>query len=195
MAKTDPETELAQAALKLLAKKPWPELTLAEVAKAAKRPLASLQTTAPNKAALLGLILKSIGTDIAKRYRRDPGSADARDRLLDVALTWFEVLAPHKRAVRSLYDGLKRDPLTLIAARADAMAAANWLFVLAEADTGPALPLRALALAGILARAIPVWLEDDKSLSKTMARLDQDLRRAENLFGGRRPSSTSEPSP
>jgi AcrR family transcriptional regulator len=189
MAKTDPETELAQAALKLLAKKPWSELTLAEVAKAAKRPLASLQTTAPNKAALLGLILKSTGTDIAKRYRRDPGSADARDRLLDVALTWFEVLAPHKRAVRSLYDGLKRDPLTLIAGRAETMAAANWLFVLAEADTGPALSLRALALAGILARAIPVWLEDDKSLSKTMARLDQDLRRTEDLFGRRRTKS------
>jgi AcrR family transcriptional regulator len=186
MAKTNPETELAQAALKLLAKKPWSELTLAEVAKAAKQPLASLQTTAPNKAALLGLILKSTGTDIAKRYRRDPGSADARDRLLDVSLTWFEVLAPHKRAVRSLYDGLKRDPLTLIAARAELVAAANWLFVLAEADTGPALPLRALALAGILARAIPVWLEDDKSLSKTMARLDTDLRRSAGLLGTER---------
>jgi len=186
MAKTNPETELAQAALKLLAKKPWSEFTLAEVAKAAKRPLASLQTVAPNKAVLLGLILKSTGTGIAKRYRRDPGSADARDRLLDVSLTWFEVLAPHKRAVRSLYDGLKRDPLTLIAARAELVAAANWLFVLAEADTGPALPLRALALAGILARAIPVWLEDDKSLSKTMARLDTDLRRSAGLLGTER---------
>ncbi|HEY8696534.1 MAG TPA: hypothetical protein VIM02_02865 [Rhizomicrobium sp.] len=189
MAKADPETQLAQAALKLLAKKPWSELTMAEVAKAAKQPLASLQTTAPNKPALLGLILTSVSTDIAKRYRRDPGSEDARDRLLDVSLTWFELLAPHKRAVRSLYDGLKRDPLTLIAARAELVAAANWLFVLAEADTGPALPLRALALAGILARAIPVWLEDDKTLSKTMARLDQDLRRTENLFGGRRTKS------
>lgn len=189
MAKADPETQLAQAALKLLAKTRWSELTLAEVAKAAKRPLASLQTVAPNKAVLFGLILTSIGTDIAKRYRRDPGSADARDRLLDVSLTWFEVLAPHKRAMRSLYDGLKRDPLTLIAARAEAVAAANWLFVLAEADTGPALPVRALALAGILARAVPVWLDDDKSLSKTMARLDQDLRRTENLFARRRADS------
>lgn len=189
MAKTNPETELAQAALKLLAKKPWSELTLAEVAKAAKRPLASLQSIVPDKAALLGLILRGMAADAGKRYRRDPGSEDARDRLLDVSLTWFEVLAPHKRAVRSLYDGLKRDPLTLIAARVETMAAANWLFVLAEADTGPALPIRALALAGILARAIPVWLEDDKTLSKTMARLDQDLRRTENLFGGRRTKS------
>jgi AcrR family transcriptional regulator len=189
MAKTDPETALAQAALKLLAKKPWSELTLAAVARAAKLPLSSLQSIVPNKAALLGLILTSVGTDIGKRYRRDPGSEDARDRLLDVALTWFEVLAPHKRAVRSLYDGLKRDPLTLIAARAEVLAAANWLFVLAEADTGPALPIRALALAGILARAIPVWLEDDKNLTKTMARLDTDLRRTEDLFGRRRTKS------
>jgi AcrR family transcriptional regulator len=186
MVKTDPERELAQAALKLLAKKPWPELTLAEVARAAKQPLASLQFVAPNKPALLGLILRAIGADVAKRYRRDPGSSDPRDRLLDMSLTWFEVLAPHKRAIRALHDGLKRDPLSLIAARGATVAAAEWLFVLAEADTGPALSLRALALAATMARAVPVWLDDDKTLSKTMARLDTDLRRAENLFGARR---------
>jgi AcrR family transcriptional regulator len=166
MAKADPGTKLAQAALKLLAKKSWPELTLAEAARAAKQPLASLQFTAPNKPALLGLILRAIGGDVGKRYRRDPGSSDPSDRLLDVSLTWFEVLAPHKRAIHALHDGLKRDPLSLI-----------------EADTGPALSLRALALATTIARAIPVWLDDDKTLTKTMARLDTDLRRVGSLLG------------
>jgi hypothetical protein len=70
----------------------------------------------------------------------------------------------------------------LIDARGDFVAAASWLLVLAEADAGPALPIRALALAGAMARAVPVWLEDGKDMAKTMARLDADLSRGENLF-------------
>ena len=57
------------------------------------------------------------------------------------------------------------------------------LMTLAEADKGPALALRAAALAAVLGRAIPVWLKDDADLTKTMARLDGDLRRGESWLG------------
>ncbi len=183
----DPNTQLADAALKLLAKMAWRDLNLMQVARAAKVPAANLQTIAPDKPALLGLILRRIGGETARRYRRDSAS-DTRDRLLDVALVAFETLKPRKAAIRSLYDGLKRDPLMLIAGRAEIIAAANWLLTLAEADTGAALPARALVLAGILARGVPVWLEDDKQMTRTMAQLDGDLRRGETLFRRRRSS-------
>jgi AcrR family transcriptional regulator len=178
----DPGTKLADAALKLLAKHRWSELTLAQVARAAKVPLASLQTIAPDKPALLGLILRRIGANVAKTYHPDRRSADACDRLLDVALTWFEVLQPRAAAVRSLYEDLCRDPLSLLAARGEILAAASWLLTLAEADAGVSLPARALAFAGILARAIPVWLDDNEEMTATMAQLDADLRRARFLF-------------
>jgi AcrR family transcriptional regulator len=183
MAQSDPATRLADAALKLLGKTRWSELTVAQVARAAKVPLASLQTIAPDKVALFGLILRRIGADVAKTYHPDRRSADARDRLLDVALTWFEVLKPRAKAVRSLTEDLRRDPLSVIAARGEIVAAASWLLTLAEADTGASLPARALAFAGILARAIPVWLDDDDEMTATMARLDGDLRRGGFLFG------------
>jgi AcrR family transcriptional regulator len=182
MPTTDPAAKLADAALKLLAKHRWSELTLAQVARAAKVPLAPLQATTPDKAALLGCILRHIGADVAKRYHPDRRSADARDRLLDVALTWFEVLGPRAKAVRSLYEDLRRDPLSLIASRAGIVASASWLLTLAEADTGASLTARALAFAGILARAIPVWLDDDEDMTATMAQLDADLRRSGFLF-------------
>jgi AcrR family transcriptional regulator len=185
-AMADHKTQLADAALRLLAKARWSDLTLMEVARAAKVPAASLQSAVPGKPALLGAILTRIGNLTAEHYRRDAGSEDARDRLLDVALTWFETLNTRKPAVRSLYDGLKRDPLALLAARDEIIAAASWLLTLAEADTGPALPARALAFAATLARAIPLWLEDDKQMTRTMAQLDADLRRGMRLFGGRR---------
>jgi hypothetical protein len=175
-----PEERLAEAALKLLAKTPWQDLRLVSVAKAARVPMAGMQSLCAAKPALFGLILHRIGAWCAARYV--PESGTAHDRLFEVPMSWFEVLAPHKKAVRSLYEGLKRDPFTLMAARSEIVSAASWLLALAEADTGPALPLRALALAAALGRAVPVWLEDDKDLTKTMARLDMDIRRGETIL-------------
>jgi hypothetical protein len=43
------------------------------------------------------------------------------------------------------------------------------------------LQARALALAAIIARTIPAWLDDDSELTATMARLDSDLSRAESF--------------
>ncbi|HSM94812.1 MAG TPA: hypothetical protein VLT91_02130 [Rhizomicrobium sp.] len=174
------DDKLADAALKLLAKKSWRELALADVAKAAKIPLAQLQDLRGGKSALPGLILKKIGAETAKRYK--PESGTARERLFDVALAWFEVNTRRKPAIGALYEGLKYDPVTLISERAEFAAAAQWLMTLAKADTGPAVQARALALAAIVARTIPVWLEDDAELSATMARLDQDLSRADGFL-------------
>jgi hypothetical protein len=182
MPKTDPATALADAALKLLAKQSWSDLALAAVAKAAKLPMAQLHTLAAAKPALIGLILRRIGNETTARYKHEKGSTSARDRIFDVAMTWFEVLASRKPAIRSLYDGLKRDPLSLLAAREEITAAASWLLVLAEADTGPAVPLRALGLAGVMARTIPAWLDDGKDMAKTMARLGSDLGQIDKLL-------------
>jgi len=178
-----PDIRLADAALRLLKKEAWRELSLAAIAKAAKVPMTELAVYAPSKAALIGLILRRLGEDVTRAYKPDPGTESARDRLFDVSMLWFDTLARHEDAVRSLYEGLRNDPLTLIAARGPIIAAAEWLMTLAEADTGPALALRATAFAAVLGRAVPVWLEDDSDLTKTMARLDGDLRRGESFLG------------
>lgn len=179
------EKKLADAALKLLAKKSWRDLTLADVAKAAKVPLSGLQSFG-GKPALIGLMLQKSGAETATRYVPEK-NAETKDRVLEVAMTWFEVNAQRKPAIRSLYDGLKFDPLSLIEQRDAFGAATSWLLTLAEADTGPALPLRAIGLAAIMGRAIGVWLDDDADMTKTMARLDGDLSRGAGLLNPRKP--------
>ena len=94
------EIKLADAALKLLTKTAWRDLTLAQVAKAARIPLSQLQDLRGGKSALVGLILMKIGAETAKRYERE--SDTARERLFDVALAWFETQAKRKAAIRSL---------------------------------------------------------------------------------------------
>lgn len=177
-----PEARLADAALRILARKSWADVTLAEVARSAKLPLAKLQELAPAKPALLGLMLERIGEKTAKRYRPDRGGTN-RDKLFDVGMAWFDVLGPHKPAIRALYEGIKHDPLLLVVQRTQCMAAAQWLMTLAEADTGSGLAFRAAAYAFMLGRAIPVWLDDDDDLTRTMARLDSDLNRQASVLG------------
>ncbi|HEY5338060.1 MAG TPA: hypothetical protein VIJ85_07660 [Rhizomicrobium sp.] len=180
MVKATNETRLADAALKKLASMPWRDLTLGDVAKAAKIPLSSLQSFG-GKTALIGLILTRFGAETAARYVPEK-DATAKDRVLEAAMTWFEINAKRKPAIRSLYDGLKFDPLTLLAQREHFATAAGWLLTLAQADTGAAPGLRSLGFAAIMARAIGVWLEDDADMLATMARLDGDLSRAEDFL-------------
>jgi AcrR family transcriptional regulator len=183
MTKTAQDTKLADAALKLLAKTAWNDLTLADVAKAAKIPLPSLQSLG-GKQALIGLMLQKFGAETASRHTPEKNAA-AKDRVLEVAMTWFEINAARKPAIRSLYDGLKFDPVTLLSQRAEFVAAAGWLLTLADADTGPALPVRTLGFAAIMLRAIGAWLDDDADMSRTMARLDSDLSRADSFLKSR----------
>lgn len=172
-----PEFRLADASFRLLAKKSWSELTLVEVARAAKVPLRELRAFAPSKFGLIGLMLARVSDDVAARYKPDRNAQDNRDRVLDVALTWFESLASRKAALRALHEGLARDPLAILGSRDEFIRAGAWLLALAEADGGRVLPLRATAFAALLARTIPVWLDDDAEMTKTMARLDSGLRR------------------
>ncbi len=180
MAGADAENKIAEAAFRVLAKKRWDALTLADVAKAAKLSLPALLREVPAKPRLIGLLLQRSVADTLKRYKPDRSSHTPRERAFDVAMCWFEALGPRKTAVRNLHGGLVRDPLALIAARQDILSAAATLLALAEADTGPS-GLKAIGFALALARAIPAWLADGKDLSKTMASLDGDFGRAEDL--------------
>jgi AcrR family transcriptional regulator len=181
--KTNPQSRLADAALRILAKKAWRDISLADVARTAKMPMLEVAAIVPAKPALLGLILRRFGNTIANTYKPDREAESGRDRLFDVGMAWFDAMTPHKKAIRALHDGFRNDPLTLLTVRSDIVAAAEWLMTLAEADKGPALSLRAVGFAAALGRAIPVWLDDDRDLTKTMARLDGDLRRGESWLG------------
>lgn len=182
MVAIDPKIKLANAALKLLAKTRWADVSLFAVARAAKIAPSTLQSVARSKPALLGLILSRIEIDVTKRYVPDPESVEARARVFDVAMVWFDAWASHRAALRSLYDGLRREPFSLFAAREDFFDAAGFLLALAEADTGRAGALKAAGLAGIIGHVIAAFLDDGEDLAKTMASLDRDLARADQFL-------------
>ena len=182
MPKPDSESRIANAAFRLLAENAWNETTLASVARAAKLSWDDVQKAAPSRAALVGLMIRRAGAETARRYRPERAPQSARDRLFDVLMTWFDVQSSRKAAIRSLYDGLAKEPLTLLSLRGEIAAGAEWLLALAEADCGAAAPVRAACIGGIMAHALPVWFEDDAELGKTMAQVDRDLKRVERFL-------------
>ena len=122
------------------------------------------------------LRLRAHYLDLSTHMTRRPFKAEQ--------LAYDERFAEKKRAA-VITAGVSPGLTNLLAARGDIVAAAGWLLALAEADTGPAVALRAMGLAAAMARAIPVWLEDGKDMAKTMARLDGDLGRIGNFLDRR----------
>ena len=70
-----PDIRLADAALRLLKKQAWRDLSLADIARAAKVPMTELAAHAPSKPALIGLILRRLGRDVTRAYKADRGSS------------------------------------------------------------------------------------------------------------------------
>jgi hypothetical protein len=176
------DTRLADATLKLLATRSWEELTLASAMRAAKLSWNDIFECAPSKSALVGVLLRRTAEQTAGRYRPDRVSQSARERVFDAVMTWFDVQQAHKKALKSFYGGLRRDPFTLLSARGEIIETAEQLLALAEADVGPLEPARAAFFAGVLARATLMWLDDDEEMGKTMAQLDSDLRRLQRIL-------------
>ena len=180
--RTNPDTLLAQATLRLLEKQDWSKITLASVARSIKRPLSDVLCIVPSKSALPGIVLRSLATEAARRQTADAKSVDPRERLFDVTMTWFDVQQPHASGLKKLYRALQYDPPTLLATQNDILQLSGELLALAEADIGLSPRVQAAVFAAILIRAVSVWRDDDEEMGKTMAQLDRDLRRLERFL-------------
>ncbi|HWA01658.1 MAG TPA: hypothetical protein VG841_15225 [Caulobacterales bacterium] len=185
MSPSDPaiRRDLARAALSLAATKPWRELTLAQLAVEAGRPVSDFY------AGSLGEALDCVEEAFDRAIGEDLDALDptqsVRDRLFELIMRRFEAMEPHRAAVLAMEAGQERDPTLLAAAHQRHVRCARWVLALAglEADgmTGHA---RAQGLGVIIGQARAAWRGDDAGdFAKTMASLDKNLRRAEEMFG------------
>jgi hypothetical protein len=173
--------DLARAALTLAATTPWREATLARLAEEAGRPLADFYGASLGEA--VDCAEEAFDRAIAE-VALDPGQS-VRDRLFDLIMRRFEAMEPHRVAVLAMEQGQDRDPVLMGAGHQRHVRCARWVLVLAglEADgmTGQA---RAQGLGVIIGQARAAWRGDDAGdFAKTMASLDKNLRRAEEMFG------------
>ncbi|WP_395644911.1 hypothetical protein [Terricaulis sp.] len=175
--------DLARAALSLAARMPWNTVTLAKLADESARPLTEFYGASLGEA--VDCVEEAFDRAVADNVAALDPAQSVRDRLFDLIMKRFEAMEPHRIAVIAMEYGVDRDPILLAAAHQRHVRCARWVLAVAglEADgmTGQA---RAQGLGVIIGQARAAWRGDNAGdFAKTMASLDKNLRRAEEMFG------------
>ena len=179
---TTPKGRILAAALECAASKSWADVTLLDIAEAAKLPLADFRGEFASKTDIIAALLRAVDDEVLKRAAKRSEGQEKRDALFDIVMTRFDVLAPHKAALKSIHASGPAD----FALAGPFLSSQHWMLQAAGIATdGTTGALRVAGLGLTYASVFRTWLEDDDpGLARTMAALDRRLRRGERTLGG-----------
>ena len=193
---SSPDAEaLLDTAIALIAGEGWEAFRLSELAKRAGVPLSEIYATFPDRVDVLGRLLTRLQLRAGGMAPVDAASP-ARDRLFDAIMQIFDSASEEKPVMRVLVRDLPKDPVSLVALWPPIEKILDGIMDRAGMPlTGMFAPFRILGLAGIVTRALSVWVDDGPEQAKTMATLDGDLRRVEPLLDRMSPKPRTETKP
>jgi AcrR family transcriptional regulator len=173
-------------ALVLAAERGWRDLTLADIAEAAKLPLSKLHPVYPSKAAILRGFTRRIDAAVLAAAESDAGEGNAHDRLFDVLMRRFDALKPHREALGNIVCDEARDPLAALCGLHRLERSMACMLEAARLSSGGLCGLlRAKALGLTYLTTLRVFFRDDSpDLAATMAALDRNLSRLDRLARG-----------
>lgn len=174
-----------EALFGLTADRGWREPGLGDIAEAAGLGLADLHALYPSKTAILWGFMRHVDGAVLAGIDADMRHEPVRDRLFDILMRRFDVLAPYKEGLGAIARGAACDP---VAGACLSLGLGRSLAIMLEAAGVNSAGLRGLVrikgLGAIYLSALRVWLHDDsEDLARTMAALDRSLARAEGLLG------------
>jgi ubiquinone biosynthesis protein COQ9 len=179
-------SKAVRAALDLAATRGWRDVTLTDIAQAAGISLADLRREFISKNDIIRAFQKEVDAEVLAKARPATETQSPRDRLFDIVMTRFELMTPHKAALRRISAYLCCRPGEASTVLCSSLASQYWMLAGAGAKLdGPGGALRVAGLAGIYANVFQVWLDDPSpSLDKTMAALDKRLTKGERWLSG-----------
>jgi AcrR family transcriptional regulator len=154
------------AALECAAAKPWQDVTLSDIAEAAKLQLVNIRDEFRSKNDIVAGMLRAVDDEVLKRTKKTEGQ-EKRDALFDVIMTRFDVLGPHKTALKSIYAAGPAD----LSLAGPFLSSQHWMLEAAGIGTdGPGGVMRVAGLAATYASVFRIWLnDDDPGHARTMA--------------------------
>ena len=168
----------AASALELAADRPWSEISLRDIARAAGVSFAELYARADGKDALLDHLSRQADAAALTSGEADE-SAEAHDRLFEAVMARLEAMAAHRDALIAIARAV--GPLGLLS-RLPRTAKA--LLEAAGIDTGgPKGAVRVAGMTRVWARTLQVWRDDQGALNRTMAEIDKQLRTMNQRLG------------
>lgn len=181
---TETRDLIIEAAFRLAAEKPWSEITLTAIAEASAKSLAELAAEVSGKPQILEAFARRMDSRLLASLSDDPVEGDAHDRLFDIMLRRFELLAPYKAAIANIAKSPADGPAEWLHLLASALVTQSWMLAAADIRlSGFSGDVAKLGLAKVQADTLRIWLkDDDKGMARTMAALDRKLRDGEALI-------------
>jgi AcrR family transcriptional regulator len=180
--KTNPSAKIVTATLKLAAITPWREVSLENIAEAAKIKPDRLTELFPNKVSILDAYNCQLDEKTIMEFASNKDEGTTRDQLFDILMARFDSLTPHKKAIKAiLKETIPNDPIACAhGVRALLRSMRSILELVGIRSTSPIGCLKTKSLSAVYLRSFKIWLDDDSSdLAKTMASLDDGLAKAE----------------
>ena len=179
-----PRDRAIDAAATLAADRGWVRTRLTDIAASAHLTLAELQAEFPAKAALVRAFVQRVDAQMLAGLPESDVGDSARDRLFGVIMRRLDVLRPHRRAVLAFAAAALADPSTACALGAAQRRSLAWMLEAAGLSAaGVSGAVRRAGLHAILVSTLWVWSRDPSpDLERTMAHLDGQLRRVEDLY-------------
>src|SRR5262245_7174825 len=169
------------SAMTLAAEKPWKDITLLDIAEATGVRLVDVKGVFASKAEIVTAFAREVDDEVLRRAPAKPQAAGGhRDALFEIVMTRFDVLAPYKKALRSIIKTPSLD-VGLVRGFFDSQ---RWMLEAAGVSTdGISGAVRVKGLAAVYGSVFRTWLDDDDpGHARTMAALDRRLRRAESTY-------------
>jgi len=175
-----PRGRIVAAALRLAAERPWPGITLRDIADAADVSLSDLAAEFTGKSQILIAFNRTIDDAVLRNAPKPSAGQSARDALFEAIMARFDALTPYRAAVRSIAAEPVADGRLLLSL----LTSQRWLLAVAGIDTdGVRGKLRIAGLTSVYAGVFRTWLrDDDPGLARTMAALDRRLRSGERTL-------------
>ena len=183
-AAADMPRHIIDTAFALVLERGWRDLSLAEIAEAAKLPLSRVYPLFPSKQAILDGFADQVDAEMLAEDGEGVDSP-ARDRLFDMLMRRFDALQPYREALGVILQDQLCDPLAACGGLARlAKSMAVTLEAAGFSTTGCRGVLRLKGLSAIYLSTLRVWLRDDSDdMARTMAYLDKQLSRVDSLIG------------
>jgi AcrR family transcriptional regulator len=184
----DDVVKLLDAGFALAVERGWRGVTTAELATRSGLPLTSLYSLAPDRTALLQLLTRYVDGRVLAAGPADPADP-ARDRLFEVLMRRFDALAPWKAGLWVVWADSRRFPLQSLTLGFRLDQSMGWMLEAAGLGSGGqgfdgiSGRLRRRGLMAVWLSCLPTWFGDDSAdQAATMARLDRQLSRADEIW-------------
>lgn len=177
----DQSNIIIDALMRLLEGRAYDKISIQDIADEAGVDLATLHACFASRGDILDAFVRRIDHQVLSGRYEDMAEEPPRERLFDVLMARIDALRPYRGALRSLLSATRRDPALGVALNSWAVRSSVWMLAAAGVDaSGLRGTVAAQALTISYLKVIRTFVrEDDPGLPRTMAQLDQELRKAE----------------